>query len=122
MFDFNIEHLLHWIAAHQSWAWPAVFILAGIESFFILGLLFPGTVTMTGIGALVGSGTLHFWPTCTAAALGAFVGDALSFLLGYFFSDFILKLPIVHRYRQLMAYGEIFFEKHGAISVFWAVL
>jgi undecaprenyl-diphosphatase len=119
MFDFNIEPLLHWIELHQNWAFPVVAILAGVESLFILGLLFPGTVTMTGIGALIGSGTLPFWPTCIAAMIGAFLGDALSFLLGYYFSDAVRKHPLVYRYRQLILYGEVFFEKHGAISVFF---
>jgi len=72
MLDFNIEPLLHWIELHQNWAFPVVALLAGIESLFILGLLFPGTVTMTGIGALIGSGTLSFWPSCIAALIGAF--------------------------------------------------
>jgi undecaprenyl-diphosphatase len=119
MFDFNIEPLLHWIEWHQAWAWPVIFLLASIESVFIVGLLFPGTVTMTGIGALIGAGTLPFWPACIAAALGAFFGDALSFWLGYCFSDTIKKHPLVHRYRQLLIYGEIFFERHGSISVFF---
>jgi len=110
MLDFNIEPLLHWIELHQNWAFPVVALLAGIESLFILGLLFPGTVTMTGIGALIGSGTLPFWPTCIAAMIGAFLGDALSFLLGYYFSDAVRKHPLVYRYRQLILYGEVFFE------------
>lgn len=112
-----IQPLLEWIAANATWAGVVVFLIALSESLAIVGLFMPGAVLMFAIGALIATGALAFWPTMLWAALGAVVGDGISFWLGYHYKERLKLLWPFSRYPKLMARGEGFFSRHGGKSI-----
>jgi len=94
-----------------------VFLIAMAESLLIVGLMVPGTVLMFGVGALVGAGVLSFWETILWAFVGAVVGDAVSFWVGFHYKDYLQRLWPLSRYPHLLQYGTRFFKKHGGKSI-----
>lgn len=112
-----IQPLLDWVALNQTWAGLAVFVLSIAESLLIVGLFIPGTVVMFGVGALVAAGVLDLWETLGWAALGAVVGDGISFWIGYYYKDQLRNMWPLTRFPGLISRGEGFFLKHGGKSV-----
>jgi undecaprenyl-diphosphatase len=109
--------LLSWISDNPFWAGVAVFLVAFSESVAVFGLLIPGVVMMFGIGALIATGTLEFWPVFWWAVAGAVAGDGLSFWLGHHFQDHLREIWPFSRHPKLLQRGIDFFQKYGGKSV-----
>jgi len=112
-----LASLLDWIAAHAAWAGPAVFMIALLESLALVGLVVPGAFMMFGVGALIGSGRLEFWPITLWAVAGAIVGDGLSYLLGRLLQDRLWQIPPFRKHPRFLEAGVSFFRRHGGKSV-----
>ena len=112
------QAVLEFIKTHQEWAPPIVFLLAFAESLAFLALLVPATVILWGVGALIGAAGLDFWPIWLAAAIGAGLGDWLSYWLGVHFHEQIARMWPIRNYPDLLPRGRMFFEKWGAFGVF----
>ena len=48
------QNIVDFIMVHQEWAVPLVFLLAFAESLAFISLLFPATVILWGVGAMIG--------------------------------------------------------------------
>ena len=113
----DLHPLLNWIAQHQTWAGVVVLLIALTESLAIVGLFVPGAILMLAVGALIGTGTLSFWPTFWWAVAGAVAGDGISFWVGRHYKQRLRVLWPFSRYPALLDHGERFLEKHGGKSV-----
>jgi hypothetical protein len=82
-----VEHLVTRIIAiaqaHTPVAYALAFMFAAAEAFPVLGAVVPGSATIVGLGALVPTGALAFWPLVLATTAGAIAGDGLSYWLGH---------------------------------------
>src|SRR6185437_8540140 len=82
----NIESYFHqaveFVRAHEAWAAPIVFALAFGESLAFISLLIPAWGALVAIGALIGPSGISFWPVWIAGAVGAALGDWLSYWIG----------------------------------------
>lgn len=83
-FDSFTTPVIDFVRDHQAWAAPIVAALAFGESLAVLSLLIPATVILLGIGALLGAAGIgltsaEFWIIWAAGALGAFLGDWVSY-------------------------------------------
>ncbi|WP_446935502.1 DedA family protein [Morganella morganii] len=107
------------VREHEIWALPIVFVLAFGESLAFLSLLFPATVILLGVGALIGEGGLHFLPVFPAAVTGGFFGDWLSYYIGYYYKDNVRHMWPISRSPQTLVRGHQFFEKWGIWGVFF---
>ncbi|MCH9764179.1 MAG: VTT domain-containing protein [Gammaproteobacteria bacterium] len=117
LFADYFEPLTAWLHLHPDGALFIAFFVAFIESLAVIGSIIPGTVVMTAIGILAGSGVMRIDLTLVAAALGAIMGDSISYALGYTFSDRITEMWPFKRYPKWLEYGEEYFERHGGKSV-----
>ena len=114
----QLKPFFDWLHIHPHLAGFAVFLISLGESIAIFGLLVPGSVVMTAIGALMGAGILPIYPMIAWAITGAILGDVFSFYLGSYFHQKIRnRWPFTH-YPQVLNKGENFFKKHGGKSVF----
>ncbi len=111
------QQLLHWVEMHPLWSGITIFLVAMTESLAIIGLIIPGVLIMFGIGALIATGAVEFWPAFVWAVAGAITGDVSSFLLGYHFRERIGTAWPFTRYRESLEQGQAFFAKHGSKSV-----
>lgn len=113
----SIQPILDWIAANPTWSGFVVFLISLSESLAIVGLVVPGVVMMTAIGAMMGGGVLPFWETLTWAILGAIAGDGISYWLGYHYHERLRKFWPFKQFPELLARGETFFKNHGGKSI-----
>ena len=118
LFNDYIQPLSLWLYTHPNWALFITFLISFSESLAIIGTIIPGSVTMTAIGILAGSGVLRIDLTYLAATLGAIAGDGGSYALGAIFSDRINTMWPFSKYPKWLIYGRDFFEQHGRSSVF----
>ena len=117
IFTDYIQPLTFWLYAHPHWALFITFLISFCESLAIIGSIGPGSVTMTAIGILAGSGIMRIDLTYIAAMLGAIAGDGGSYALGYMFSDRIISIWPFRNYPDWIDYGKDYFSKHGATSI-----
>lgn len=113
-----INPILQWLNAHPNLAGFATFLISAGESIALLGTIIPGSVMMTAIGTLAGAGVIPLWQTIIWAIIGAILGDGISYWLGYHFKDRIRQVWPLNRHPEWLRRGEIFFQKHGSMSVF----
>ena len=113
----HIQPYLDYFAQHPGWAIALVFLIAFGEALLIIGLFVPSTAVLVGAGMLVGTGHLEFWPVFIATAVGAILGDQLSYWAGRLFGDRLKTLWPLNRYPVLVARGEDFVRKHGGKSI-----
>ena len=117
LFSEYVQPITHWLYSNPEWALLITFLISFAESLAIIGSIVPGSITMTAIGILAGSGVMRVDLTLLAATLGAIVGDGISYLLGYFFSDRLVTIWLFRRYPQWLNYGKEYFARHGGKSV-----
>lgn len=117
VFADYIHPLTTWLQANPSWALFFTFLIALSESLAIVGSIIPGSVTMTAIGILAGSGIIRVDLTLIASSLGAICGDSISYALGYFYSEKLVDMWPFNKYPSWLKYGKDFFSRHGGKSV-----
>ena len=110
--------LLDFVRTHQAWAPFIVGVLAFAESLAFLSFLVPSTVLLLGVGALIGASGLEFWPIWLGAAVGAILGDWVSYTIGYRFKHAAFRIWPLSRHPALVDRGERFFSRWGASGVF----
>ncbi len=109
--------MLSWVNANPGWGVSMVFLVAMVESLVLVGILLPGIMILFGVGTLIGLGVVDLLPVWLAASSGAFIGDTLSFALGYRNREHLLEVWPFSRYPGMMERGIRFFEVHGVKSV-----
>jgi len=93
------------------------FLIAFAEALPIVGTLIPGSVTMTAVGTLIGTGTLPGALTLLVATLGALIGDIIGYWFGYYFRDQIPHYWPFNRNPHWLERSEQFISHHGGKSV-----
>lgn len=114
----DLRPIIAWLHIHPYWTGLAAFFIAFSESTALLGVIIPGSVIMTAVGSLIGTGVLAPIPIFIAAMLGALGGDILSFWLGYHFKQRLYQIWPLTRYPKIVEQGKVFFKKHGGKSIF----
>ena len=112
-----IDSTTAWVSTHPVAAGGLIFMLAFMESMVGVGLLVPALPLLFAIGALIGLGHINGMYAITCAALGAFVGDALSFWIGSRWGTALRAHWPFSRYPQLIDRGERLFRRHGSKSI-----
>ena len=120
MLHLHSSELIQWLHANPKWGSIAAFIIAFAESIAIIGSIIPGSVTMTTIGILAGSGVFPLWSIIICGILGAILGDTVSYFIGLYFKAGIHRIWPFSRYPAILIKGQSFILKHGKKSVFLA--
>ncbi|WP_420132221.1 DedA family protein [Rhodopseudomonas sp.] len=110
--------LTDFVREHQAWAAPVVLALAFGESLAFISLLIPAWGALVAIGALVGASGISFWPVWIAGAVGAALGDWLSYWFGYRYKDNVAQIWPLSKFPGLLTRGEDFVQKWGVPSIF----
>lgn len=117
MLHNTIHAIMSFFDQHPHIAVLGTFMVAFLEALPIVGTIIPGSVVMTAIGSLIGSGVIPASATLISATLGAFVGDCLGFAVGVRFQNNYRQLWPFSKYPKWMDASEVFFQKHGGKSV-----
>lgn len=97
-----------------------LFLVSFAESLPMIGLLVPGSTIVVLAGFLAFHGKGLFLPILLSTALGALLGDLLSFWLGGHLGNRMLTSKSFHKHHQLVKQAERFFYMHGGKSIFFA--
>lgn len=95
-----------------------MFLLAFGESLAVVSLLLPATAILFALSGLLGASGIPFWPCWAAAALGAMLGDSVSYWIGHRFKDHLPRLWPLTRVPDLLPRGQAFFNRWGVAGVF----
>jgi len=112
------QQLIAFVKANQAWAAPVVFVLCFVESLAFISLLLPAWAALLGIGTLLGASDILFWPVWIAGAIGAALGDWLSYWIGKVLGTRVYGYWPLSRHPQLIPKAEHFVEKWGAVAIF----
>ena len=117
-FQAYVDMIIAFVRDNAAWAPPIVFGLAFGESMAFISLLIPACAALVGIGALINSGALSFWPVWIAASLGAAFGDWLSYWIGKKLEHRVQNIWPLSRHPDLIPKGEAFVKKWGVLGIF----
>jgi membrane protein DedA with SNARE-associated domain len=112
------QQIIDFVREHKTWAAPIVLALAFGESLAFISLLIPAWAALVGIGALIGSSGLNFWPIWVAGAIGAALGDWLSYWVGGKLGPPVAQVWPLSRHPDLIPKGERFVTKWGVLGIF----
>lgn len=119
--DF-VNVLVAFVRDHQSWAAPMAFVVAFLESFCFLSIVWPGTAILVAISGLLAAGGVGLdvlWPAIIAAGVGGTIGYAVSYWIGHYYKDDIKTIWPFKNNLALLDRGQSFFDKWGALGVFF---
>jgi membrane protein DedA with SNARE-associated domain len=111
------DQALVFIEQHRAWAGLVYGLLAFGESMVVIGVLIPATGVMMAAGALVGAGTLPFVDLWIGGALGAALGDSLSYWVGRRLGPAAHRLWPFSRHPEMLAAASNLFTRWGWVAV-----
>lgn len=119
--DF-VDAIVAFVKANEGWAGPVAFVVAFLESFFFLSILWPGTAILVGISALLARSGVEMsvlGPAIIWAGIGGSLGYSISYWIGFYYKDGIRDVWPFSRYPAMVERGQVFFQRWGALSVFF---
>ena len=109
----TLDALVAWIGQHPVAAGVVIFAIAFCDAIVLLGIAVPALPILFGVGTLIGLGHVDGSYALVSAALGAFFGDAVSYLFGRHAGERLKRMWPFRRHPQWLASGEGFFRSHG---------
>jgi len=111
------DNAVAWIGAHPVAAGGLVFLVAFCDALAVVGIVVPALPLLFAVGALVGLGHVSGPYALACAALGALLGDALSYWIGHRWGPQLREHWLFRRYPQLIDRGEHLFRRHGRMGI-----
>lgn len=117
-----INHVAHWLLVfareHPESGFAIAFISAFGESFVGVSFLVPGTSILVGLGVLIQAAGINPLPIWLAAAVGAILGDWVSYWVGHHYKEHALAIWPVSRFPAQMEKALTFFRRWGIWAIF----
>jgi len=88
------------------------------ESLAFIAFVLPAWAVLVAVGTLISQGGLNFWPIWVAGAIGAALGDWLSYWVGSKLGPAVAHMWPLSRHPYLIPRGERFVAKWGALAIF----
>jgi membrane protein DedA with SNARE-associated domain len=115
-----LDPLIAFVSAHAWLAYLTLFLAALLEAVPVVGALVPGSTIILALSALVPGGELNLWGVLASAIAGALLGDGTAYLTGHRSQREILNAWPLANYPGVVAQSEAFFNRWGALAVFFA--
>ncbi|CNE34871.1 DedA family protein [Yersinia mollaretii] len=110
-------YLLHLLTQSLAFALFVVMLVTFLESLALVGMLLPGTIMMTTVGALIGSGEMDFYGAWAAATVGCLTGDWLSYFIGRRFKEPLHRWSFLKKHKSMLAKTEHALHNHSMATV-----
>lgn len=115
-----LDQLIAFVSTHAGLAYFTLFTAALLEAVPVVGSVIPGSTIILALSALVPGGELHLVPVLASAIAGALLGDGTAFWLGHRSQREILSAWPLTNYPRVVEQSETFFQRWGALAVFFA--
>src|SRR3974390_445702 len=112
------QQIVDFVRVHEVWAAPIVGALAFGESLAFISLLLPAWSVLVLMGGVIGETGISFWPILVAGAVGAALGDWLSYWIGIKVGPAVGNVWPLSRNPTLIPRGERFGKRWGALAIF----
>ena len=112
-----INSAVELVALHPEWALTVAFLAAIIEAVAVLGILIPGTPIVMAVAAAAAAAGQPMAPYLVLVAIGAIIGDVVSFWIGYRYRDALCRIWPLSRRPELMDSAHRFFDRWGIYSI-----
>lgn len=99
---------------------PVVAALAFAESIILFSLFIPASVILIGFGVLVGAADINPIPVLLAAAIGAALGEWVSYAAGYVLKERVSGIWPLSRHPDLVERSIKLISTWGVLGVFIA--
>lgn len=116
----RVEALLAWIGQNPLLAGAVIFLVAFGDALVLVGIAIPSLPVLFGVGTLIGLGLVDPTYAIVCAAVGAFSGDGLSYLIGRWKGEALRRAWPFSRHPEWLGHGERFFRRHGTKGIFIA--
>ncbi len=117
MIEQYAQSLAQYLQNHPNLGGLFTFVIAFLESLPVIGTVIPGSVTMSAVGVLVGTGILPLGFTLFWAVLGAFLGDLLGYGCGIYYNERLRNMWPFKKRPKWLELGRTYFQKHGGKSI-----
>ena len=114
-----VDHLIRLLWRLGHWGYLIIFLGAGLESAAFVGFLIPGETLVVVAGVLASLGILDLGDVIVIVAIGAILGDSVSYYLGR-----RLGHPWLVRYGGRVGLNQArldrvdsFYDRHGGAAV-----
>ncbi len=105
------------VAAHIEMVLPVAFALGFAESIVVVSLFVPSTVLLLGLGGLhMGAGGV-FWTLWIATAVGAFIGDLVTFAFARAFKKNAREAWPLRNYPRSYARARLHIRQWGLAGI-----
>ena len=115
-----LDPLIAFVSAHAWLAYLTLFLAALLEAVPVVGALVPGSTIILALSALVPGGELNLSGVLAWAIAGALIGDGAAYMTGHRSQRKILEAWPLANYPGIVAQSEAFFNRWGALAVFFA--
>lgn len=115
--DELARNAIAFVEANRDWAFWIALLFAAAETTAFLSVLIPSTAILVGVGAIVATGALDFWPIWAGASVGALIGSTFSYWLGLRYGDRMLSVWPLSRDPAMVARGRAVFARRGPVAV-----
>ncbi len=112
-----INQAVELVALYPGWALTVAFLAAIIEAVAVLGILIPGTPIVMAVAAAAAAAGQPMAPYLVLVAIGAIIGDFVSFWIGYRYRETLRRTWPLSRKPELMHAADRFFARWGVYSV-----
>jgi membrane-associated protein len=114
-----IDPLVAFVSAHAWLGYLTLFLAALLEAVPVVGSVVPGSTLILALSALIPGGDLRLEWVLLSAAAGALLGDGTAFWIGHRSQREILNKWPMANYPGVIAQSEAFFNRWGALAVFF---
>jgi membrane protein DedA with SNARE-associated domain len=102
---------------HKDYAALICLLLGLCESIALVSLFVPSTILFLGIGAAHSAAGGALLPIWAGGAIGAFIGDILSYAVGRYFRSDVDKIWPFTKYPGLVPQGRAIVDRWGMLSI-----
>lgn len=112
------ENILQYLTHHSEFLLIAIFAVSLMESLAVVGIIVPGVGLLAAMSVLAGQAQIAFYWLLLCGALGAILGDSISYGIGKLFQDRLHNYWPFTTHPHWISDGQTFFRQYGAISIF----
>lgn len=109
--------LTNFITQSLTYSLLAVGIISFLESLALVGLLLPGIILMTTLGALIGNGKLLFYPAWISGTIGCLLGDWISYYTGLYFKNWLSNFRFLKKNQNLFNKTKSILYNHSMMAI-----
>ena len=98
------------------WSYLIILLLSFLDTVFVIGTIFPGSIMVMGVGFLAAYSILNIWACLIFVLIGGLAGDSLTYFFGMHGTNWFKNESKLLKFTYLKK-GQKFFDKHGDKSI-----